>query len=88
MTEKPRSIEEATLQMLNDPSSWPRWPWLPMKKRPGGIADPNGLGYIYGDPGQPIILHVGNMLSTDMSKLPTLTFESVEALMQAGWVVD
>lgn len=72
--------------MMLDPTRWPRWPWLPVKK---GSSFPYVLGVIYaGDTveGQPVTVCASHptLSSVDGPK----TYTDVDAVLDDGWVVD
>lgn len=70
-----------------DSDSWPQWPKLPMKKRQK-VGMP-AIGYLFCDVqmGGPVKLYRGNIFSdVDADKFDT--FESIDALLAAGWEVD
>lgn len=85
-------------QMIRSPGLWPRWPVLPVKK-PGFWEDQSGkkMGVIFDEPRDKgwRIIHVnlyavGTMPEEKWKKVcsEATRYESLEALLADGWVVD
>jgi hypothetical protein len=78
--------------MIEHPELWPTWPLLPMKNRRlmrEQRDDPNGgLGYI--NAAFPTLLWLGCVWIRLASKetIPTMQYESIDAMLADGWVVD
>lgn len=83
-----RAERESYAKQMKDSDSWPRWPVLPVK-RSGGHGMPD-LGIMVAGKG-PIVYHIGlyelqpGQLWDSISRE---CYESVEALVAAGWRVD
>lgn len=76
------------LERIQDPDNWPYWPVLPMKNK-GAV----GLLFDYGNVFRPDIrpeIRLCNLWSNPevMRNAQVLKFDSLEALIAAGWVVD
>jgi len=72
-------------ELIEHPEAWPVYPKLPMKRR-RRVGMP-GLGYLLaGDVSDgKVIVHKGLIYS---EATETVEFESIDALLEAGWVVD
>lgn len=89
--------QEKELQMMKEAFSWPLWPLLPVKKRKPDGSWPT-LGTMYsphpGDAVKPIIFKETVdeivMQSKSRSFIPTVLqeYESIEAIVEDGWIVD
>lgn len=80
---------EDELAMMNDPERWPAYPRLPLKKR--GAQDAT-LGFLvaHGAHGVEPVVYLANLFAQvpDWNAVPQEKFESFDALLDAGWVVD
>lgn len=78
------------LEMINSPDLWPCWPLLPLKNPK--MDDPNMPGtsapgvIIYTNPTRVILGCMFLMNFTDDT--PSIQYESVQAMLDAGWIVD
>lgn len=84
MTPDGKSRFQKDLEFIKQPQIWPMWPALPMKKPPHEVA------FLFGDPPNngegPITLHLGNIWKSALAE--TKEYESIEAMLRDGWVVD
>ena len=81
--------EQATIDMLKDPNTWPRWPVLPMKR----LDDTEAVGVVVAVSGYEYTLFKTNMYLVpntveELLKLDKEQFKSAEDVLAAGWVVD
>jgi hypothetical protein len=82
-------------EFILNPDNWPQWPILPMKKpQPRGFPE---FGFLYSRslngpfPESPVTLFKGlifDLSSKPLKDIPSELFESVDKLLEAGWVVD
>jgi hypothetical protein len=76
--------------MMTSPDRWPRWPWLPVKQTP--FSSESLIGVVFaGDvgPGGPFMIRgweLGELFKP--SKETLATYESPQAAVDDGWVVD
>jgi hypothetical protein len=75
--------------MILHQDEWPIWPRLPVKNtkdyRLGMIMSHGGLfGEI--DPDKPIVVRLGTMFLVE--KMDNVEYPNLDALLDAGWVVD
>ena len=91
--------EEATRTMVADPTTWGQFPYLPMK-RGDWMNDDEGLGIIFNpvkvalnpETFKPIV-RIANLLFAphtmgEIEKLQKFEYDSIEAMIADGWVVD
>ncbi len=78
-------IEENDVEMIDNPSSWPAFPILPLKRH--GASD---LGLLIAGQGATVFLV--NMYDLkaglDVRTLPQEKHEDAQAIVKAGWIVD
>ncbi len=79
------------LAMIRDSYRWGRWPYLPMKRDNNSLEDKN-LGVLVDDGKSLTIYHVYlfGLPATREEFLasPQTTYESHEAMLADGWMVD
>jgi len=84
-----------TLEFLANPDRWPNWPVCPVKRSCSDKQYIEGddrpqCGVVFDQP-KPTVYRV-NMFSigpsTDLTKFEKHEYESLEALVADGWVVD
>jgi hypothetical protein len=77
--------EERSKQMILDEERWPQWPFLPMKQPPkdGQLSK---LGCLLGGGPPYYVLH-SNFFKIEKDA-PRDKYETVDGILQAGWVVD
>lgn len=75
---------EQELKAMQDPDKWPHWPYLPMKR--GNIWTPGNLGVLVA--GQGPVIYRGNLFLFDPKTCEKTTYDSFEALYDAGWRGD
>jgi hypothetical protein len=92
----PKSGLDEDRQMMLTPESWPLWPLLPVKRyefgKVGGGPEcatlyDNGVNkpyQLYHEPVDALLL----MSAQQMAQQPTKMYNSVDALLEDGWVVD
>lgn len=85
-----KALEEVTTRFLKDPNLWPRWPILPLKRyvETDGWGMPFETGYVYGDPQWPLQILGGNIWAPKPEDPILGTYETVDSVLDAGWVVD
>ena len=86
---------DRTVLYLTNPALWPCWPFLPVVRRSNGREE---LGVVFdsrsaGLTGLSATVHLTNLFSlpatlNEFLALPHETFDGVEELVQAGWLVD
>lgn len=97
------TIDEATKHVakMQDPRSWPRWPWLPLKRSVAGQSWPE-LGLMFADDtdGGRVRVFDAHLAEATMARAVALaldresgltvgeTFDSPEDAVAAGWRVD
>jgi hypothetical protein len=80
------------LEMMQDPKEWPIWPHLPLFRYKGGHRNDKEYGFIisFGD-GQMLnpkpIVWLGVIGEVKLDR-PKIVYESFEALLADGWLVD
>ena len=81
-------------ELMQDTQNWPNWPILPVKNyklvKPGELPE---CGIIFSqevEAGKDVTVFVVNifMLPADLSNVPQTKYESLDALLAAGWVGD
>lgn len=90
----PRVRRLRMLALLRDPDRWPMFPRMPLVRRhqhDGADLPFPDVGFL-GEaslrlPG-PLIVFVGDVLEHDAGKLRPEPFDSLEAILDAGWEVD
>lgn len=83
------------LTFLKDPDSWPNWPFLPIKRRDNSLVRKN-LGVLVASEeyakGHIIVNHVYLFslpkTTEDWNACPKTEYDSLEALLRDGWIVD
>lgn len=88
--------------MIRNPDTWPSWPYLPMKKRDkngrqwGSVEDKCGGVLMATEEtcknGHPTIHHVYLFglpkTREEFRAAPTTRYDSIEAILADGWVID
>lgn len=87
-------LEKVTREFLADPGKWPRLPFLPVKNYVEGQQMPT-IGTMFLDDvvSRRFIVYLRGFselpeLYSDFAKVERVRFNTVEALLEAGWVVD
>ena len=80
------------LEMGPYPNSWPRWPILPVKSRTKKKGHLPQLGYVT-DPetvkiGEYIVVRDGNIFAPNNDDPVLDRYDSWQAMVDDGWVVD
>ena len=82
-------MADIDLEMMNTPSKWGRWPLLPVVR--DYKSDPNSGVMVYG------ILRVYHVnlwelgtgvLAEILRDVPSVEYDSLEAIIEDGWKVD
>ena len=84
----PRTAEDerTDLRYIRTPELWPNWPFLPLKR---GSNQTREIAYLLAEPrDKGYHLYDGNMLAAKQSDPILKTYDSPEALVVDGWVVD
>src|SRR4051812_22007198 len=93
----PHKAVRRDLLILGHPELWPRWPFLPVVRRPPGAAAEYGvvvdLYHLAGLTGFGAAVFRTNLFTlpptlAGLVAMPRETFDTVEELAAAGWVVD
>lgn len=82
--------------MIQDPNKWPAWPFLPLKKGSYPSIEDKRLGVLYHSPtwsdGKVHVIHcylfAPPKTREELHATPSTVYESVDALLADGWVVD
>jgi len=88
MSEKVRFEEK---EMMETSANWPNWPFLPIKKSDpkGGMPD---CAVLYDDAGYSTTVFKINMWDiktrNDLLRSEKIKYNSIDELLDAGWVVD
>lgn len=73
-------------------SGWPYWPVLPVKKNPifedGNCGVLLDTGNIMGKPVVKPVVYLTNLYVLDIKNCPKKEYESIDAMLADGWVVD
>ena len=78
-------MEYDDLGMMSDPEKWPRWPYLPLKKR--GSLDLGVLCASRNPEGKMLFSPNANLYS-DPKTWAESSWKTPEELVEEGWVVD
>lgn len=87
MKTKIETSEAATRRLIADPDSWPNWPLLPVKNKQ--LRDTTGfprIGVLLA--GNTGLVVEGNMFEGIEKDAPSWKYDSVDAMLAAGWEVD
>jgi hypothetical protein len=87
----PEAEYQRDLEMIRHPGQWPAWPKLPLShpvQREPSCPFLGQLGFLLDQSGPPYIVFLGCMFEVDPATAPTIRFETIEALLEAGWRVD
>jgi len=95
MTESERIVRERDhAAMIDRPDLWPLGRVLPLKK-PGKVFDDDGTGFIINPDGvhwevefDRYTVFVGVVGLSDPKKCPRVQYDSAQAIVDDGWVVD
>lgn len=75
-------------EMMRRPNLWPRWPVLPLKRRSAETGFPEtGMLVEASDVPLTTVL-VGTIFDADVFALPRKEYESADAIVADGWIVD
>ena len=88
-----RTMETKTtkqLDMMQQPDTWPRWPFLPLIRRTKGLKPFGEEGLLYDDGEHKFTVYFANlfMLPQNLATCASKTYESYEAIVADGWEVD
>ncbi len=75
-------VKAKSLATMKNPDEWRLWPFLPLVRRDGRKPD---LGFLV-DNCAPVVT-IGNVFTDSMST-DGVRYESYEAIIADGWVVD
>lgn len=81
------------LKMMQSPDDWPMWPWLPVKQLSTNPGEwPKLFGCLFDDSRRslsPVVYDVNAHTIKDKDEVRILkSYESFEAMVDDGWVVD
>ena len=74
---------ETNLDMMKNPDRWPCWPYLPLIKKAGDLGV-----LLDSDKGKIVVLANLFMLPKSFDQAPHLKYDSCEAIIADGWIVD
>ncbi len=83
--------KEAEIEMIDSPNKWPKWPLLPIKKREGIGLSHCAVIIDHNRSDGKIRIRTGVSVWDRIEKINTAeieVFDSTEALVDAGWIVD
>jgi len=79
--------------MILSPVSWPRWPVLPLKR--GDVFSNGGTGFLIASREPWSAVYLTNMyelkagpIRPQLENVEKITYSSIDALIDDGWVVD
>ena len=82
---------------IKDPVRWPCWPLLPVKKYTSQVSFPT-VGLVFAIQGYSLhtvyetnmfdLCHDGDNMQEKLAKVTKHEYESVEAMVADGWIVD
>lgn len=77
---------------IERPDQWPRWPWLPLKRKNSELADKN-LGVLIANGAKDYTVYHVNLFDLPMpierfKASPRTTYLTLDALLADGWRVD
>jgi len=79
-------------EMMENPSKWPKWPVLPVKKHAVGVPEPEVGLMAAGRPTQVYRIGLydlqGGVLADVLADVPYDEYTSVDDVVAAGWIVD
>lgn len=96
----PQPIKRDDRAMISDPTRWPRWPWLPVKRtNSNGLqcavvhADKNGVPYPEHNTSEIDVFatnmcEIKNYFPTREMVASATRYPSIDAMLADGWVVD
>jgi hypothetical protein len=71
------------LEMMNNPDRWPVWPLLPL------IKGKNEMGVLLQSEGAYVVVLTNlYMLPKSLDLAPQIKYDSTEAIIADGWIVD
>jgi len=79
--------------LISNPDKWPLWPFLPMK-RLGHVFSREGHGFLHNNrmrgPHTDATIYMGHLSDVDgpIKDRETKKYDSIEAMVRDGWVVD
>lgn len=82
--------------MILDPNKWPSWPFLPLKKGSYPSLENKRLGVLYHSPvwsdGKVHVVHIYMFAppktAAELHASPATVYDSVDAMLADGWIVD
>jgi hypothetical protein len=83
MAKQPETKQPDAKEFIYADDNWPQWPRLPIKRPPYDCAliGPTRIG------GKVTVYHA-NLFQNITEATRTTTYESVDALLADGWVID
>lgn len=93
MTQETKNRDDRAF--IEDPDNWPQWPLLPMKRIDSNqrlecafiVSGDSGVKLYRGNIFA-IYERPGNTLAEKLTDVPIYKYESVDALLADGWVID
>lgn len=79
---------EDEMAFMKDPMQWPRWPFLPVKRRHSNGAVQVGLMLEVGDGVPPTVYQCSMYQLNDLKNAEKIVYLDFEGLLDDGWVVD
>src|SRR6266567_549596 len=91
-----RATRQRSLALIVEPTRWPLWPLLPLRRvnsagvELGLLYDARGVQNLYGYSTTVFLTNMFEMPDNDAEflKLPRHVYDSFEELLDAGWRVD
>jgi hypothetical protein len=74
-------------EMMRRPHLWPSHPYLPLKRRPPLEDDSQNLGLLADNSGPMLTVLIGNLFASK-DTAPRIEYESADAVVADGWIVD
>ena len=90
-------LRRRSLALILNPPVWPLWPFLTLRRvQPGGVIelgvlyDARGVRELYGLSTTVYLTNVFELPDTESAflNLPRSTYDTLDELLDAGWVVD
>jgi len=78
-------------QFIKNPSKWPNWPFLPLRKRDDGQHFPFRVGLLIesNEPNWQSTVYVdGNLFNLELTKTEKKVYASVDEMLNDGWEID
>lgn len=74
------------LEMIRHPELWPHHHVLPLRRRGRSLMDDDSTGFIFAD--SLFCVYTGTMYLCDRLTAKSQHYDSIEAMLADGWMVD